>query len=271
METKTLTHEVYFAVTPEEIFEGMVDPTKHSEFTGAPAKIEPKQGGKFTLYNGQLTGTFVEIQTNQRLVQEWRAANWPAGHFSQLTFSPLAEGRHTQLSMVHSGVPAERFEEINHGWRDYYWNKMAAYFREKKVAVVRRFMEEFKNKANLDIVDELFTPDFVLHLPGSGPLVGPSAQKAVGKAVFDAFSKVHVTVIDTIVEGDRVVERHRAEAVHTGEFNGIPATGRQVYWTENHIYRLVKGKVAETWSEVSFHDLMAQVASAQKKSAGREG
>ncbi|HVN80821.1 MAG TPA: SRPBCC family protein, partial [Terriglobia bacterium] len=150
METKTLTHEVYFAVTPEEIFEGMVDPTKHSEFTGAPAKIEPKQGGKFTLYNGQLTGTFVEIQTNQRLVQEWRAANWPAGHSSQLTltFSPLAEGRQTQLSMVHSGVPAERFEEINHGWRDYYWNKMAAYFREKKVAVVRRFMDEFKNKAN---------------------------------------------------------------------------------------------------------------------------
>jgi predicted ester cyclase len=67
-----------------------------------------------------------------------------------------------------------------------------------------------------------------------------------------------------------VVERHRAEAIHTGEFNGMPATGRKVHWTENHIYRMVKGKIAETWSEVSFHDLMTQIAPPRKKSAGRD-
>jgi len=56
-----------------------------------------------------------------------------------------------------------------------------------------------------------------------------------------------------------VVERHTAHATHVGEFNGVPATGRKVSWTENHIYRLENGKIAETWSEVSFHDLMAQL------------
>lgn len=136
---------------------------------------------------------------------------------------------------------------------------MANYFRDEKVAVVRLFMEEFKNKANLDIVDELFTPNFVLHLPGVSLPPGPASQKTVGKAIFDAFSDVHVTVNDTIVEGDRVVERHTAHATHVGEFNGVLATGRKVFWTENHIYRLENGKIAEAWSEVSFHDLMAQL------------
>ena len=68
-----------------------------------------------------------------------------------------------------------------------------------------------------------------------------------------------MTVNDTIVEDDRVVECHTARATHVGEFNGVPATGRRVFWTENHIYRLENGKIAEAWSEVSFHDLMAQL------------
>jgi predicted ester cyclase len=96
---------------------------------------------------------------------------------------------------------------------------------------------------------------------------GPTSQKAVGKAIFDAVSDVHVTVNDTIVEDDRVVERHTARATHAGEFNGVPATGKKVFWTENHIYRLENGRIAETWSEVSFHDLMAQITKPQAAAA----
>jgi hypothetical protein len=56
------------------------------------------------------------------------------------------------LSFEQTGVPADHFEDINKGWHTHYWSKMAAYFRDQKVSLVRRFMEEFKNKANLDIV-----------------------------------------------------------------------------------------------------------------------
>jgi len=94
------------------------------------------------------------------------------------------------------------------------------------------------------------------------------AQKNVGRAIFAAFGDVHVEVNDTIVEGDRVVERHTARAVHKGEFQGIPATGKKVFWTENHIYRIVDGKIAETWSEPSFHDLLAQIRGAKTAQAG---
>jgi hypothetical protein len=87
-------------------------------------------------------------------------------------------------------------------------------------------MEEFKNKANLDIVDELFTSDFVLRLPGMQLPPGPQSQKNVGRTIFDAFSDVHVIVNDTIVEGDRVVERHTARARHTGTFNGVRRQAR---------------------------------------------
>lgn len=262
METKNIHHEITFSAGPEEVFDALMNDKKHAAFSGTPAQIDRKAGGKFTCYGGHLEGTTVELQENELIVQDWRAEGWPKGHYSRVTFTltPLAEGRNTLLLFDQTGVPAGRFEEINKGWHTHYWMKMAAYFRDQKVSVVRRFMEEFKNKANLDIVDELFTSDFVLHLPGTTLPPGPQGQKGVGKAIFDAFSNVHVTVNDTIVEGDRVAERHTAHARHTGMFNGVPATNRDVFWTENHIYRLRDGRIAETWSEISFHDLMAQIS-----------
>jgi predicted ester cyclase len=40
---------------------------------------------------------------------------------------------------------------------------------------------------------------------------------------------------------------------------GIPATGRQVSWTGNHIYRIANGRIAEAWSEVSLYELLSQL------------
>jgi uncharacterized protein YndB with AHSA1/START domain/ketosteroid isomerase-like protein len=262
-ETRIVAHEVTLSASPAEVFEALMDSAQHTKFTGAPAQIDRKPCGVFSLYGGQLTGKTLELEPNRLIVQAWRAENWPKGHYSQVTFTlePVDNGRQTQLSLMQTGVPADKFEDINQGWRKYYWSKMAPYFRAEKVTVVRRFMEEFKNRENLDIVDEVMTPDFVLHLPGKKLPPGPGSQKAVGKAIFDAFSEVHVTANDTIVEGDRVVERHTAHAVHSGAFEGVPATGKKVFWTENHIYRLKDGRIAEAWSEISFHDLMAQITS----------
>lgn len=260
--TKTITHEVTFSASPNEVYETLMDPTKHSKFTGAPAMIERKPGGRFS-YGEVLSGEIIELRQDVRIVLSWRAEDWPKSHYSQVIFTltPLADGRRTQLSLVHTGVPEDKFDEINNGWQEFYWTKMAAFFREEKVAVVRRFTEGFTKMENLNIVDELFTPDFVLHVPGITLPPGPASWKALGKAFFMAFSEVQVFVEDTLVEGDRVAERHRTLAVHTGEFNGVPATGRKVYLTENHIYRIKEGKIAEEWSEVSLHDLMAQITS----------
>ena len=40
---------------------------------------------------------------------------------------------------------------------------------------------------------------------------------------------------------------------------GIPATGRKIYWTENHFYRLENGQIQELWSEWSYQKLMDQL------------
>lgn len=120
-------------------------------------------------------------------------------------------------------------------------------------------MEEFKNKANLNIVDELFAPDFVHHLPDPRIPPGRGGTKALGGLVFTAFPDVHATIEDLIAEGDKVVERTTARATHRGEFSGIPATGKPVMWTEIHVYRLKNGKIVEHWPEINLLGLLTQI------------
>jgi predicted ester cyclase/uncharacterized protein YndB with AHSA1/START domain len=264
MDMKAITHEVFVNAPVHDVFEALVDSRRHTEMTGKPAQIERKAGGQFSASGGSITGKTIDLVADRKIVQDWRAANWGAGHHSQVTISlePLNDGRGTQLSLVHTGVPAEHVDEISAGWHTYYWSKLPEYLRNRQIAPVRLFLEQFKNHANLDIVNETWTTDCQLHVPGMQLPRGWDAQKKVGAMIFAAFGDVHVEVNQTIVEGDRVVERHTATAVHKGEFLGLKATGKRVRWTENHIYRIVDGLIAEAWSEVSFHDVMAQISSA---------
>ena len=130
---------------------------------------------------------------------------------------------------------------------------------EDNKKVVSRFVEEFKNKANHDIVDELFTADFVHHLKDPRLPPGSAAMTLLGQSIVAGFPDVRVTVEDLIADGDKVIERTTAMATHTGEFNGIPPTGTQVVWTEIHIYRLRDGKIAELWSEIDLLGLLVQL------------
>ena len=264
MDTRVITHEVFVNAPVHDVFEALVDSRRHAEMTGEAAHIDRKPGGAFTTFGGRVSGKTIELVTDRTIVQDWRGADWAPGYHSRVAISlqPVNEGRGTQLSLAHAGVPAEHVEEISGGWRTHYWSKLPEYLRNRQIAPVRLFLEEFKNHANLDIVDTTWTSDCQLHVPGMELPRGWEAQKKVGAMIFAAFGDVHVEVNQTIVEGDRVVERHSATAVHKGEFLGLKATGKRVHWTENHIYRIVDGLIAEAWSEVSFHDLMAQISSA---------
>ena len=125
--------------------------------------------------------------------------------------------------------------------------------------VVRRFIEEFKNKGNHGIVDELVASDFVHHFPDPRIPGGCEGFKLLGQSVANAFPDVHVTVHDLVAEGDRVVERNSVSATHKGEFNGIPPTGKKVSWTEIDMYRLQNGKIVELWPEIDFLGLLTQL------------
>jgi len=129
---------------------------------------------------------------------------------------------------------------------------------ETNKAVVRRFIDEVFVAGRMDAVDELVAPDFVPHSwPGTGP--GPAELKRAMKRVFAGLSDVSMAIEDMIAEDDRVAVRLTAHAVHTGEFMGMPASGKAYTIPEIHIFRIRDGRIAEHWGQADLLGMMRQL------------
>ncbi|HET7488713.1 MAG TPA: ester cyclase [Acidimicrobiales bacterium] len=117
-------------------------------------------------------------------------------------------------------------------------------------ATVQRMFDEIVNLGKLDLVDELFDPDFRTVTPqGTMDREGFKAYVAAWRA---GFADVHCEVDDLIAEGDRVAWSVRATGTHTGEFLGIAPTGRSVDFDSLNIGTFREGRA---WRHTVMMDL----------------
>jgi len=126
--------------------------------------------------------------------------------------------------------------------------------------VVRRLFEEVWNKGNLQVTDELFTPNYAHH-DSSTPDVGrgPESEKRRATLYRTAFPDIRLTVEDIIAEGETVVARWSCRGTHKGDLNGIAPTGKQVNITGVSIARFTNGKIFEGFVNWDALNLMQQL------------
>jgi steroid delta-isomerase-like uncharacterized protein len=131
---------------------------------------------------------------------------------------------------------------------------------EENKAVVRRFLEEVFGGGNLELADELFAPDYVLHDPSvPGEVSGPEGMKKYMSMYRSAYPDTYFTIEDQIAEGDGVVTRWRGRGTHQGELLGIPPTGEQVAVTGIEFDRISGGRIGETWVSYDALGMMQQL------------
>ncbi|WP_217127581.1 ester cyclase [Streptomyces sp. AC558_RSS880] len=110
-----------------------------------------------------------------------------------------------------------------------------------------------------EAVDELVAPDLLFHAPVPMGLSGAEALKRVWEVLLRAFPDIHVTVEETISEGDKVVVRSTVTGTHRGEYQGVPPTGKTVTYSEIFIFRFANGRVAEVRGVVDVLSLLRQL------------
>jgi activator of HSP90 ATPase len=133
--TKAIQQSVEFRASPEQLFEIYLDSKKHSEATGAPARLSRKPSGKFTAWGGQLAGKNLLIVPKRMIVQAWRATHWKSSDPDSiliLTFSKSAGGG--RVDLVHANVPEHDHKGVMRGWPEYYWQPWREYLQRKAKA-----------------------------------------------------------------------------------------------------------------------------------------
>lgn len=126
---KTITQKVFVSgVAPGNVYRAFVDPKTHAAFTGSPATGSPRVGGKFTAWDGYISGVNRELVKGRKIVQDWSTTEWPPdAPPSTVTFTFKALKGGTEIRMVHAKVPAEQAASYRQGWIDYYWEPLKAY------------------------------------------------------------------------------------------------------------------------------------------------
>jgi steroid delta-isomerase-like uncharacterized protein len=66
---------------------------------------------------------------------------------------------------------------------------------------------------------------------------------------------------DFLAVGDTVIENWVFQGTHTGDFLGVPATGKQLQVRGIEIWRLADGRIVERWGVADIAGVMEQIAS----------
>lgn len=124
-------------------------------------------------------------------------------------------------------------------------------------ATLRRVPEEALNQGNLEIVEEVFSPEYVMHDPSSPTEIrGLEGIRQYLENFRTAFPDLHLTVESQVAEGDTVMTRWTATGTHQGEAMGMQPTGNRVTVQGIIESRFSEGKVVEEWQSLDTLALM---------------
>jgi len=117
-----------FKCTAEEFYRVMTLSEMVQAFTQGPCKLDVKKGGKFELFSGNISGEFIELVPNKKIVQRWRQKWWLEGHYSTVTMDINQKDDCTEVNVVQESVPSTEVETTQEGWRRYYWESIKRTF-----------------------------------------------------------------------------------------------------------------------------------------------
>lgn len=132
---------------------------------------------------------------------------------------------------------------------------------DRNKQIVRRFLED-THAGRLDVLTETVADHVATHgFPGGNPTTRAEYARffvGLGEALQDMTFGVDAMV----AEGDQVAVRWWVEAVHTGPFFGMPASGNRIRFTGMVIYRLTDGRISEASLYPDVAAVQAQVQAA---------
>jgi steroid delta-isomerase-like uncharacterized protein len=128
----------------------------------------------------------------------------------------------------------------------------------------QRFFDEVWSQGKLDLVDELFAPEYIGHPSGPEETArGPEGVKLYVSRLRAGVPDLTVTVEDQVVEGAKIATRWTARGTHDGELLGLQPTGRSATVTGITMQRIGdSGQIVEGWTSWDMLGMLQQLGAA---------
>jgi predicted ester cyclase len=115
---------------------------------------------------------------------------------------------------------------------------------DQKYVMDKMFYEGFPG-GNMEVLEEVFHPDFILEHPSLPP--GVEGLKKIVEMNNHAFKDWHFIVHDLICDGDKVVARYTGTGIHVNSFMGEEPTNKKVELDGISIYIIKNRQIIADW------------------------
>ena len=88
--------------------------------------MSTEPGSEFSLWEGDITGMNLEFVQDKKVVQEWYFGDQAEKSIVTITIMPDREN--SIVTVEHTNIPDEEFDDIAEGWREYYMGAISNFF-----------------------------------------------------------------------------------------------------------------------------------------------
>jgi len=114
---------------PEEVFNALTNPFAIELWSGYSAEFKLEQNAEFSLWDGDITGRLLEFELNQWLKQEWFFGENETPSVVEIKLH--LQKHDTYITLRHTNIPDEDFDNITEGWTDFYLGAIKKFFEEE--------------------------------------------------------------------------------------------------------------------------------------------
>jgi predicted ester cyclase len=128
-------------------------------------------------------------------------------------------------------------------------NLREATMSDQNKRLVRQVYEDIRSEGNVELVDELFSPDYIGRDPTAQPeeVRGREGFKEQTLGYCSVFPDLRFAIDAMAAEGDEVFVRWTARGTHRGSMAGESPTGNEIEVTGFGSWRIEARQVAEHW------------------------
>ena len=112
--------------SPEEVYAALTNPFSIELWTGEKAEMSTVPGEEFSLYSGDISGKNLQFEPGRKIIQEWFFGDQEQP--SVVTITLQEAGYHTKISLHHTNIPDEAFEDMDEGWDTSYFGALKEFF-----------------------------------------------------------------------------------------------------------------------------------------------
>jgi activator of HSP90 ATPase len=123
---KTFKKTFKINAEPSDVYSALTNPYTIELWSGYPAEMSIEPGSDFSLWEGDITGKNIEFIQDKKMVQEWYFGEQTEKSLVIITIAPDREN--SVLTVEHTNIPDDEFDDIAEGWREFYVGAIMDFF-----------------------------------------------------------------------------------------------------------------------------------------------